>query len=127
MNTNIKTTGVTLSPSISDYVTKRLKKIEKLLDKDTAVQCDIELGRASGHHHKGEIFKAEIHVVGSGKNCYASSEKEDLYAAIDDARDEILRELKAAKGKRISIIRRSGARVKNMIKGLWPWGSKSKM
>ena len=124
MHTNIKTTGITLTEDISTYINKRLEKVEKLLDNDPAAQCDIELARTSEHHQKGLIFRADIHIVGAGKNCYSSSQKSDLLSAIDDIRDEILRELKAGKGKRISVIRRSGARVKDMLKGMWPWGRK---
>lgn len=124
MNTNIKTTAITLTPAISDYTTKRLEKIEALLTHDPSVQCDVELAKTSGHHNKGEIFRAEIHIVGAGKNIYASAEKDDLYTAIDIVQGEVLRELKTGKGKRISLMRRSGARVKGMIKGLWPWNKK---
>ncbi|MBU6426907.1 ribosome-associated translation inhibitor RaiA [Patescibacteria group bacterium] len=121
MNTNIKSTNIALSPAISDYANKRLKKITAMLGRDPSIRCDMELAKTTEHHQKGDIFKAEIHIVGSGKNLYAVSNKADLYAAIDDARDEILRELKAKKEKRISLIRRGGARVKSMVKGLWPW------
>ncbi len=122
MNTNIKTTNITLTPSISDYTNKRLEKIALLLAGDQTVQCDIELGRTTSHHQKGDIFKAEIHIVGTGKNIYANAEKDDLYTAIDAVRDEVLAELRSGKGKKVSLIRRSGARVKDMIRGLWPWG-----
>jgi ribosomal subunit interface protein len=121
MKLNIKTTNVTLTPQISEYVTKRLEKIETIVRDDPSVLCDVELARTTEHHQKGDIFKAEIHLVGAGRNCYSSSEKVDLFTAVDDVRDEILRELKAGKGKRISLVRRSGARVKNMIRGMWPW------
>ena len=124
MNINTKTSNVTLTEAISDYVEKRLKKIGKLVGGDTSVMCDVELARTTEHHNKGDIFRAEIHIVGSGKNLFASSEKEDLYTAIDDARDEILRELKANKEKKLSLVRRGGARVKAMLKGLWKWGGK---
>jgi putative sigma-54 modulation protein len=125
MNTNIKTTNVTLSDAISEYTNKRLQKIAKLLDTDPTVVCDIELAKTTDHHQKGDIFKAEIHIVGAGKNLYATSSKEDLYAAIDIVRDEILRELKSKKEKQISFVRRGGARVKAMVKGLWPWGKRN--
>lgn len=127
MNINIKTTAVTLSSSISEYVTKRLEKVSKLMADDPTTQCDIELARTTEHHNKGDIFKAEVHIVATGKNYYASSEKDDLYTAIDAVRDDIIREITAGKGKRISLIRRSGARVKNMVKGLWPWGKGPKI
>lgn len=124
MNTNIKTTNVTLTSAISDYTKKRLEKVAVLLERDPSVQCDVELGKVSDHHQKGDIFRAEIHIVGSAKNVYASAEKSDLYSAIDFVRDEILRELRAGKGKKVSLVRRSGIRVKNMLKGLWPWGKR---
>jgi len=122
MKLNIKTTNVTLTPQISEYVSKRLEKIETILGDDPSIQCDLELARTTEHHQKGDIFRAEIHIVGAGRNCYSSSEKSDLLMAVDDVRDEVLRELKAGKGKRISLVRRSGARVKSMMRGLWPWG-----
>ncbi len=121
MNTRIKATNVTLSPAISEYVTKRLDKVSRLVGGDPSVMCDIELSRTTGHHQKGEIFRAEVHIVGAGLDIYASAEHEDLYSAIDDVRDEITREFHAKKGKRMSLIRRSGARMKEMVKGVWPF------
>jgi putative sigma-54 modulation protein len=124
MNINIKGSNISLTPAISDYVDKRLKKISKLLGNDSALQCDVELARTTAHHQKGEIFRAEVHIVGSGKDIYAASEQEDMYAAIDLVRDDVLREVKAKKAKQISLVRRGGARMKAMVKGLWPWGKK---
>jgi len=120
MNINIKTTDIALTPAIADYTNRRLEKIAHLLANDTTVQCDVELAKTTSHHFKGEIFKAEIHIVGAGRNCYASAEKEDLYAAIDIVQEEMVRELNSDKKKRTSLIRRGGARIKNMIRGFWP-------
>jgi len=124
MNINIKTTAITLTPAISEYTDKRLQKIALLLANDPSAQCDVELGRTTEHHNKGEIFRAEIHIVAAGKNAYASAEKEDLYSAIDAVQEEIMYELRSDKSKKVSLIRRGGARVKGVLKGLWPWGKK---
>lgn len=124
MNINIKTTNLTLTDAISSYVDKRLEKIAKLLHHDSTVICDVELAKTSEHHHKGDIFKAEIHIVGSGLNIYSSADKEDLYAAIDEVKDIVLRDLKSDKEKTTSSIRRGGAKIKSMMKGLWPFGKK---
>ncbi|MEK7646473.1 MAG: ribosome-associated translation inhibitor RaiA [Patescibacteria group bacterium] len=121
MNINIKTTALTMTDAISEYIAKRLEKVTKLIGEDPSVQCDVELARTTSHHNKGDIFKAEIHIVGAGKNLYASSEKEDLYTAIDDVQNEIVRELTTDKEKKQSMIRKGGARMKAMMKGLWPW------
>ena len=121
MNIRIKATHFSLTPAITEYINRRIEKAAGLLGNDPSIQCDVEVGRSAGHSAKGDVFRAEIHIVAPGKNMYASSEKEDLYAAIDDVRDEIVREITAVKGKQISIVRRGGVRVKNMVKGLWPW------
>lgn len=121
MNTDIKATGISLTPAISDYIEKRLKRISKLIKGDRAARVLVEVGKTSNHHNKGDIFRAEIRIVGTGKDLYVSSEKPDLYAAIDDASDEILRELSSSKDRKLSRMRRSGLRVKTMMKGLWPW------
>lgn len=122
MNIRTKATNITLSPAINEYLDKHTRKVAKLVGGNPAIQCDIELGRASDHHNKGDIFRAEIHIVGAGLDAYASAEREDLYSAIDTVRDEILHELKNRKDKRQSVMRRSGARVKAIVKGLMPWG-----
>ncbi len=120
MNIRIKTTNISMSPAISQYVDTRLEKITKLIGSDPAIICDIELARTTGHH-KGDIFKADMHIVGPGLDAYATAQHEDLYMAIADAKNEILREVSGTKGKRISVIRRGGARVKAMMKGIWPF------
>lgn len=119
MNINIKTTNIELTPAISEYANRRLEKIAKFLVDDPTVQCDVELAKTTAHHNKGDIFRAEIHLVGVGCNIYAAVEKEDLYSAIDLVQDEAIRELLSEKKKRSSLVRRGGAKIKNIIKGLW--------
>ncbi len=124
MNIHIKTTNITLTDAISDYVNKRLEKLEKLTSDDPSSQCDVELGRTTAHHNKGEIFRAEVHLIGAGGlNLYSSIEKEDLYASIDEVRDAIVREFTSSRKKNTSRIRRGGARIKSMMKGMWPWSN----
>jgi len=124
MNIKIKTTGISLTPAISEYADKRIEKVTKMIGGDPSFICDVELAKTTAHHKNGDIFRAEIHIVGKGKDLYASAEDQDLYAAIDAMRDEIIRELRASKGKSLSFVRRGGAQVKAMMKGMWPWGKK---
>lgn len=120
MNTDIKAVGTTLTPAITSYVTKRLEKIDHVLRDEGSMQCDVELKRTTNHHNKGDVFKADIHIVGHKQDIFASSEKSDLYAAIDDAVDEAFHSVTSRRKKYMAMARRGGARVKNMIKGLWP-------
>jgi ribosome-associated translation inhibitor RaiA len=54
-------------------------------------------------------------------NIYNSVDKEDLYVAIDEVQDVVLRELKSGRKKQTSRIRRGGAKIKAMMKGMWPF------
>lgn len=116
MKINIKTTTISLTPAISDYVDKRFSSFDKFFQNDTTVLFDLELAKTTNHHKNGDIFKAEIHITGKDKNLYASSEKEDLYTAIDDVRDEALREVKNSNEKIRSLFRRGGAKIKNLLR-----------
>jgi ribosomal subunit interface protein len=124
MNIQIKTKGgLTVTDAINDYVAKRCESLEKFVANDPTVFVVVELERTTEHHKHGDIFKAEIHVTGKtvGQNgeLFVSAEREDLYAAIDAVRDEALRELSSAKSRRTTLVRRGGAKVKNMIKGFF--------
>jgi putative sigma-54 modulation protein len=120
MNIQIKTKGgLALTPAITEYVHKRIASFEKFLAGDSTAQVSIELGRSTNHHKHGDVFSADVHLVAKGKDLFAGAEKEDLYAAIDAIKDEVLRELSNAKEKRLSAVRRGGAKVKNIIKGMW--------
>ena len=120
MNTQIKTTGgLSLTPAIAEYIEKRVATIEKFLASDPTTIVHVEIAKTTGHHKHGDIFRAEVRISAKDRDLYVASEKEDLYAAIDDVRDQAYRKLAETKEKQISFVRRGGARVKNMIKGIW--------
>jgi putative sigma-54 modulation protein len=119
MKINEKGTNMKISLEIKDYLYKKLAHIDKFLDpNDQSILCDVELGKTTNHHKGGEVFKAEINLHIAGKNLRAVSEMEDLFAAIDVAKDEMIRELQLNKEKRVSSVKRGGAKIKNIIKGV---------
>lgn len=110
-----------LTPAISAYVEKKLSVIEKYLGESVDTVARVEVGKSTHHHKSGEIFKAEVHIMGGGIDQYAVSEQADLYAAIDLVKDEIVQNLNNEKGKRFARARRGARMVKNMMKGLNPF------
>lgn len=123
MNTKIKVTNVELTPAIQDYLNKKVAAFDKLIDKkDESAALNVVLAKITRHHQKGDIFKAEMNLHISGKVLQASSEEQDIFAAIDFAKDEMMRELKSHKDKRIGLLKRGGAKVKQIIKGIYKRG-----
>lgn len=117
MSITIKTTLIELTPALSDYTEKRLATIKKYTEGDPLIA--VEIGKTTMHHRHGDVFLAEINLTTAlGRQYRASSEKTDLYEAIDDVRAEIIRELKAGKSKTQTLLRRGSQRIKNLVKRL---------
>lgn len=118
MKMHIKATNLTVTPEISDYLQKKIDTLDKFIGDNTEeVLCDIELGKTTNHHRGGDVFGAEINIRKEGKYFRAVAEAETLYAAIDEMKDEIIRELTSHKSKQTTLVRRGGAMIKNMLRG----------
>ena len=119
MHINKKATNISLSPSVEDYVEKRLQSLGKFIDlNDPTLLVNLELARTTRHHHSGDIFMAEVTLHVGGQTFRAVSERDDLLKAIDDMKDELLRELRTSKSKKMSLLRRGGQNVKDFLKGV---------
>ncbi len=120
MRINEKGTNMQITAEIKDYLYKKLAHIEKFINPaDESVLCEVVLGKESNHHNKGDIFKTEINLHIAGKNLTATAEMDELFASIDIAKDEIVRSLQVNKDRKVSMMRRGGAKIKNLIKGIF--------
>jgi len=124
MKINIKATNISLTSSISEYVEKRVRTLEKFYKKDEEIIVNVEVGKTTHHHKSGDIFRAEIFIRSRGNEYYASAETEDLYASIDQVKDNIVRELTSKKKKTVRLFRKGGAKIKNILKGAANVGGK---
>ena len=123
----LKATNIELTDAIGTYVDKILTAIEKHVDADdTSVLADIEVGKTSRHHKSGDdIFRAEVNLHTRLGTFRAVSETGDLYAAIDDVKDEISQMLASKKRRRNDFLRKSNLALKNMIRGAYDIGKGS--
>lgn len=123
MRINIKATNLELTQAISDYLEKRISTLDKFVNKnDESAMADVEVGKSTKHHQSGDIFRAEINLHVAGKNLRAVSEKDNLYAAIDEAKDEMAREITSHKAKQRTLLRRGGAKIKDFLRGFYRGG-----
>lgn len=122
MRLNLKATSIILDDSTRNYLDKRIISLGKLIDADDpAVLIDVELGRTTRHHKTGDIFFAEINIHRGKESFRAVSDRENLISAIDAMRDDIARELSSYKGKKQSVLRRSGQAAKAILRGSYEW------
>lgn len=113
MNINIKATNMELTPAIKEFTEKKVSGLVKFIGRDDeAVKVFVEVGTTTHHHHSGDIFRAEIQISAPHleRGIRTEAVDDDLYTAIEKAKDEIKLELAKLKDKKISLVRK-GARA----------------
>jgi ribosomal subunit interface protein len=90
MKSIIKGAKIEVTNAIEVYIEKKLSSVEKFVVAygDGEVLAEVEIGKTTEHHHSGDIFRAEVNLSTNGKQFRATSEKSDLYAAIDQHQPE---------------------------------------
>ncbi len=99
--TNIQSTNVELTDAIRAYVTEKVEGLARFTKKFDPCDAAIEIGKTSTHHNKGDIYFAEITVSIPGDTVRTHVEKDDLYAAIDEAKDDVRRQCVERKEKMV--------------------------
>lgn len=118
MKINIKGTNMTVTPDIADYLHKKIDSLDKFIDSDdTSVLCEVEIGRTT-RHKTGDVFRTEISIRKDGRYFRAVAEEASVLAAIDEAKDDMARELNKDRSRQITMIRRGGAAIKNILRGV---------
>lgn len=114
----IKTKDLNLTDTIEDYLEKKLASLEKFLSdfNQESIIAEIEVGRTTRHHQAGDIFRAEINLSINGKLFRVESERDDLYAAIDEVRDDLEQEIRKFKTKKETIYIRGARSLKKQFR-----------
>ena len=122
MKINVLCKNMELTPAISEYVTGRVSDFEKLLTKielqDEEIIGNFEVSKSTNHHKAGDVFHADCSVSVDGKQFYASSDKEDLYQAIDEVKERLYTAISKSRNRKQTLFKRGATSVKKMMKGL---------
>lgn len=107
-----------LTTALSNYLEEKLRGVEKftLPHESEDLVAEVEIGKTTNHHQSGDVFRAEVNLIVRGKQFRATSEKNDLYVAIDDMRNELVRELNSHKDKTRTLVRRGAGMIKNILR-----------
>ena len=115
MNISIKTTNLSLTSEIESYADSRMAKAARLVAGDTTAKGQLELERQVSHD-AGEQFRAELTLQGAGFSVRAEAVESTLHGAIDVLENQLLEELRHIKGKKETLVRRAGARMKQWLR-----------
>jgi putative sigma-54 modulation protein len=118
--TNIKATNMELTDAIRDYTEEKVLSLKKYVKNFEPVKISIEVADDSGRHKQGAHFRCEFTVEVPGDVLRVTQNHEDLYAAVDQAKDELGRQMRRLKGKLVSKQRRGEKlwkRMRRMVPG----------
>lgn len=94
MDIQIKATGIEHTAAIDMYAEEKIGSLEKFLQKvNTPHAVLVEFGKTSNHHKNGPVFSCHAHLTVPHETMHAESEAVDLYAAIDEVRDDLERQI----------------------------------
>ncbi|MCR1566428.1 ribosome hibernation promoting factor [Mixta sp.] len=91
MQLNITGQHVEITPALREFVNTKFAKLEQYSDRITQVHVVLKVERVQ------QIAEATLHV--SGGELHATSEANDMYAAIDGLIDKLSRQLTRHKDK----------------------------
>ncbi|OGL71481.1 ribosomal subunit interface protein [Candidatus Uhrbacteria bacterium RIFCSPHIGHO2_02_FULL_54_11] len=98
---NIKATNIELTPAIREYVEEKLAYLDELLPSDPSIMADVEVGKTTHHHQKGDVMRCEVNLQVPGALLRVEKTEKDLYKAIDKVKDHLARQIKDWRGRQI--------------------------
>lgn len=120
MRITIRNKDLRLTVALSLYIEEKLiAHVRRMLGAIDGVDfptLDLELGRSTRHHHKGEVFYGSASLVFGKHVVRAESTAEDIRSACDGLREELLREIQNFKGKTTAVERREARRLKKNVR-----------
>ncbi len=126
MNINIKATNLELTPTIREYVEEKIGSLERFItrteiesdlsDKGRAsIEARVEVGTISRRSRKGDIFRAEVQLEFFGNSLRSEAIKNDIYLAINEAKDELQRSIKRHCKRKNSLYIRGSRSIKKFF------------
>ncbi len=112
----IKTKNLKLNSDLKDFIEEKINSLEKFakIFQDEKkyfngfygkgkpkIEAWVEIEKTTLHHKKGPVFRAECQMRFPGKSIRSTAEAKNLRLAITEIKDELQREIKQYKEKRI--------------------------
>ncbi len=122
MKINLQGKNLEITPAIHDYIIKKVTNLGKLLDtiekESGEIFVNFNVAKTTNHHKTGEVYRADCSVETQRGNYFVSVDEEDLYAAIDSAKESLFRDISKKKEKKHTLFYRGARKIKNLVKGV---------
>lgn len=87
MDIKIKAGKLELTPAIEAAIAEKFSGLDKYFN--NIIGCEVEVGRTTNHHSKGDVFWAEVNLEVPRKIIRAEAETDDLYKSLTEVKDKL--------------------------------------
>lgn len=120
MRTTIRQKDLEITPALQEYIERKVvQPVGKFLKRNAATDLpvlDIEVGRVTKHHHKGNVFHASATLTIGKRVLRADATDADIHAACDQLENELKREIGTFKSKASAMQKRAARAVKQQVR-----------
>lgn len=104
--------------AIDQYVRERALALKKFADLESdEVSFHAEVGPTSTHHkNAADHYQAEFTVNLNGQRFFVRALDEDMYASIDKARDDLLRQIHKSRSRHRVMWRKGSSFIKKLLR-----------
>ncbi len=119
MQIHFKGTNYDLPAAISLLAKKKVESLTKYIGKaKDSARAYVDLGKETGAHENGNIWRADINFDVDGNRFYAKAVEESIEKAIDKATAELASELQTFRKRQQSLMKKGGGILKSLMRGL---------
>ena len=114
MNIHYQMTNIEMTDAIAEYMEKRLSALDKLF---TNADAHLHVRKDPPAQKNGEgLYGIQLTIKDEGKEYLADHSSHDLYAAIDNIKDDMQRVVRKAKTTEDSLFKKGARKIKNMLR-----------
>jgi len=100
--------------ALAPVVDQKLHAFDKYLHGEEAITCDVEFEKVAPSQ-SGNIYRVEVNCMIDGTMYRAEATEESFERAIDEARNELDKEIRRAKGKQAALHKQAGREAKEQM------------
>jgi len=101
MDIRIKTTKLSLSADLKEYIEKKMNMLDKYLGGVSVSNCDVEIEYALNKQTSGDVYRAEVNLSLPGTVLRVEKMEPTVNKAIDKVKDHLILSIKKYKEKKI--------------------------
>ena len=116
LNTTYKYNNLEEAKVLAPVMDQKLTMLQKFVEEGSSVLSEVEFEKVAPGKN-GAIFRVEANITIDGKLHRAEATEESFEKAMDEVKNELDKELRRAKGKETSMMRRAARRIKERFLG----------